>query len=360
MIMTPEEWAERARGLFDVVEETGYTLDDLPGTFIWKQPLMNMPDAINYEHLQVPAYNGLLFTGPAGNGKHTLMRAYIQSLCRKEMSFENTVFVRLRTEDFSEEVLPSNEDVAAFVDGLFLVGENTGEMGILVFDQMDSYDRLPVVCNMIADNHSSGSYPSVHVICIAEDEDNINSELASVLLSCRCNSPTAKEREQYLQENLSWDVPDWETNEKLLKTAAIGVDGWTVEKIAEKTEGFSFAELAALVQYMKMEIAGRSTGSLSTLQYKVDEDMAEAFINLARRQKKASGGAVVYQAGFAGAAAMMAAAAPVSAEDVRKNRAKELTSKNDSERTVEENMELIDLVPTIAESEAKDRQLLTN
>ena len=351
--MTPEEWAVKVQDLYDMMGEEGAKLEDLPDSFVWKNLLTNMLSAFHYEHLQIPKYMGILLSGPSGNGKRTLMRAYIQSLCKAEQCFGDASFVRLRAEDFTEEKFSSDEDMGSFIDVLYQIGENNGQIGIIVFDQIDTYPRLDVFCNLIADYCDDEAFSSIHVICICEDEDCINSELSAKLLHCRCTNPTAKEREKYLNANLTWDVPDWETYEGLIKTVTLSVEGRSNAKLAEQTEGFSFGELADLVQYMKMEAAGKTFGSASALNIKISEDKADEFINLAHRKAKASGGGtVVYQAGAAFAVPQAAGGMPVSAEDARKNRARELTSKGDDERTVDENLELIDLVPTLEEAKA--------
>lgn len=337
--MNFEEWLLKAGELFDTLEPEGGTIDDLPDTFVLKRPLSNMFSSIHYDHMEIKRYRGVLFRGKEGCGRHTLMNAFVQTLC----AFKNTYdIVRLRSEDFSAEAIKSDEDALMFIDALYESANRASTTGVIVFDQMETYERLDIICNRIADNAADEDYNKVYTICISTEEAEIKQELSSVLFNCRCPLPPKPARKKFFLNNLSWDVPDWE-NEHGIRTFSINFEGISIDELVEKTAGFSYAELTDFLTYIKMDVSGRSLENLPSNSFVIDREQCEEYISISHFANENNAGIAVVQE----QASQIPRMSNGLSNDI-KNRMKELDAKG-GKRTFEEDMFSIDSVKPLNE-----------
>ncbi len=337
--MNFEEWLLKANGLFDTLEPEGGTIDDLPDTFVLKRPLSNMYSSIHYDHMQIKRYRGVLFRGNEGCGRHTLMNAYIQSLCSNFNEFD---MVRLRSEDFSAEAIKCDEDALMFIDALYESANRASTKGIIVFDQMETYERLDIICNRIADNVTDEDYDKVYTICISTEEAEIKQELSSVLFNCRCPLPQKSARKKFFLNNLSWDVPDWE-NEHRIRTFSIDFEGISMDELADKTDGFTYAELTDFLTYIKMDISGRSLENLPSNSFVIERERCEEYIAISHFANENNTGTVIVQEQNT----QNLVTSNGLSNDI-KNRMQRLDAKG-SKRTFEEDMFSIDSVKPLNE-----------
>ncbi len=336
-------YQEMAKGFCDTVYEEGPEISELPDTFLWKKPIENMISSLHYDHLKLPRYQGLLLFGDRGNGKHTLSDAYVQSVCKSEMCFEKSVYIRLRAEDFNAKQLTSVDEINGFIDALFETCGMTGEHSFLVFDQMDSYSEITVVCNGIADALMAAS-EKIHVICIAEDFRIIPSELSKLLLRCSCPDPDERLRKKYFEERLSFHVEDWVYGSDYRRTIKLQLKDLSAGELVSLTEGFSFAMLGEFVQVLKMNISDRTLGEEPVCTIEVSREEALGYLHMLAPDLPAGGTVpqIIYrkpQETEAGAAARKEADTEIQ----------KLIHKGGS-RSVEENLQLIDAVPVMKNS----------
>lgn len=340
-----EKWLESMGEAYYPVSEEGRKLADLEASFLWKRPLENMLGALHYEHLGLPRFRGLLFSGGGGNGKHTYLNAFIQSVCQAEYCFDRAGMIRFRADDFSEEQLGSGEAAREMIDAAFEMGSKIGSDYFVVFDQMEGYDRLPAVCNYIADAILAAEGTAFHVLCLAEDGRKLSSELKNLLLECRCGNPNPAARKEYLSKNLSQNVEDWTTpGAGNLKTIKICLRDLTLDELTSATEGFSYKDLENLILTLRMDISSRSYEDLPTCDMDMEKDVVLRYA-AAMAPGAVEGVSLEHLVGSLNLAGTQAASpAPNAAE----NRLAELTGKK-GQRSFSEDAELIDMVPTLRE-----------
>jgi hypothetical protein len=335
-------YIEMVEGYCDTVYEEGLEISELPETFLWKKPIENMISSLHYDHLKLPRYQGLLLFGENGNGKHTIAEAYIQSVCKSEMCFEKAVYIRLRAEDFNAKQLTSLEDITSFVAALFEICAMSGEQSFIVFDQMEKYDEITVVCNCIADALLSVT-EKIHVICISEDFKLIPAELSKILLKCKCSAPDEILRKKYFEDNLSFNVEDWIYGSDYMRTIKLEINDISTDELVKLTDGFSFAMLGEFVQILKMDISGRTLGDEPVCSISIGKAEAMSYIHMLGSDisVRQTAPQVVY------------VNSPISEVNAVKNDENDIEIKNlinkGGARSVEENLQLIDAVPVLKE-----------
>lgn len=316
-------------------------LEELPDTYFWKNILYNLNNDRLYEKLGLLPVRGILFSGDSGNGRHTLANALVTDIWKREgiTDPEKVVYTRLRAEDFTAEL--SEKAAQERIDALFQAASHCLEAGetefaFLVFDQIEQYAHTQILQNRIRDGLEEMEQEAFFLICITEKEEDISAELKSALLCCRCNSPGERARKEFLEENLSWEVPDWEYPDRdLYRQVSIEFSGISFEEIAERTEGFSYQNMQDFVFFLKMELVQKNLDAFTQAMTVIhlSKELVEAHLEAVRPAAKASAGNVIVQNAVSAGAAQ--------AERGKGNRMKELSEKSVDDLTVEEQVEIL-------------------
>lgn len=242
----------------------GPTLDDLPTTYPWARLLAGVNTSVVYEAL-LPTMRGVLFTGPEGNGRHTQARAFANSQLTNMMRPGRVMqHVEIDAAQLSPRL--SEQELAEHIQTLYRLADACiKENGFIIaffFDQLDLYPQS--MMDAIAACMEDMDPDRCITVCIAQDETCISRKLRQSFFHCRCLRPTREQRLSYLKGALAFHVQDsWsEVGETADKMMVIDFDGIDVGEIADLTEWFSYADLAALVQMMKLLVSNFTVDNL--------------------------------------------------------------------------------------------------
>ena len=257
--MTALQWVKEMAG--PPVESP--PLDELPDSYPWRRPLIHLNANFDVEELGLPRFHGAVFSGPAGNGKHTLAKALLTTRQnRNGVSRDHVTQFWLTAEDFPEEL--SIEDAMARIEMLFEVVYAPEDyeyfedkrFGILVFDQMELYHHAQMLVNTIAQLAEDLPSESGVVVCITEDDAIITSQLRQVLLPCRCTPPGPRQRQKILEQGLRWMTASGQR-------VTMSLSGVTLDELTQRTEGLSCGAISTLLLVLRAEIV---TSRLSAAQ----------------------------------------------------------------------------------------------
>lgn len=244
------EYAWEFQPLDDDPRLSSLRLEHLPDTCFWKSRLRNLFlhrelwDAIGFVNRGV-----YLFAGPIGSGRHMTGSALIGELPSQHgTNASETVILQLRAEDFPASM--TEEEAAEQVNAIFEASEGA-PLRLIVFDAMDQYAHLPIVSNAIADcvEAYDPEEGNLAVICYVEDASKLSFDLRSMALILRTNEPSERQRMEFLEANMHWEVPD-PTLPGMTIQASLRLDGISLEEIIAGTEGFSYGDLVLFVRYL--------------------------------------------------------------------------------------------------------------
>lgn len=357
--MDDREYYKIMKDAFGEEDTSGTALDQLPDSYLWKKPLTNMLTAAHYDHLRIPRYAGFLFSGPAGCGKHSTAEALIRSVAQSEEMTDSTFVLRLRADDFR---LSGNEESQACVDGIFAAAGDTEGLRFIVFDQMERYKHVTAVMNRIADYLPAPGEQEgddlfdggrLFVICISEDDSRIVRELRRKLMCCRVTLPGEEQRTAFLKDQMEMVVDDWDFEDGIhLRTVSLDPEGIDTEELVRRTAGFSYQELTDFIISLRMEIAGNNMNTEPVTVIRPERALVLQYLASAHEESRT---AVQPVSGGISAEELQAILASVPAgpkfvqeranDTVNSARAEDLLAKG-SGRTLAENLELIDMVPT--------------
>ena len=246
--------------LANCIQPNGPGIEGLADTYPWKHFLSDVNTTLLYRAL-LPEIRGAIFTGPAGNGRHTQAEAFAYSLIAQKLiapdNFSNTYMILIEPLSLSPKLEEQElkKKVNEVFDSLENLVQNKNHTIAVIFDQIDLYPRR--IMDQIAECVSFLEDQNLFTICIGEDETKISRNLLRELIHCRCPNPTAEQRRMYLQQLEKVLVKDTWTKATDPKEKYINIilDEITWEEVADKTEGCSYADLNDLIWMIKLVIS---------------------------------------------------------------------------------------------------------
>ena len=308
--MSALQWAEEMAGA--PVEFP--SLEELPDSYLWRQPLIHLNANFDVRDLGLPRFHGAVFSGPAGNGKHTLAKALLTTLQnRYDISRDRVIQFWLTAEDFPEEL--DIEDAVDRIETLFdVINEPANyefcedtRFGILVFDQMELYHRAQLLVNTIAQQAEDLPAESGIVVCITEDDSIVTSQLRQALLPCRCTLPGPRQRQKILEQGLHWMTAfDQKVTMNLL--------GVTLDELTRRTEGLSCGEICTLLLMLRAEIVSSNFSETQpNVQLSLQPDLVLDVLDMFCRPVSVPALAAVIPAPASNAAPTVISAPPAAA-----------------------------------------------
>lgn len=241
------------------VEINGPGIEGLADTYPWKRFLSNVNTTQLYRAL-LPEIRGAIFTGPAGNGRHTQAAAFAYSLIAQNLIVpDNFSQARmLLIEPLALSPMLEEQELKKHVNGMYEYLENMvkkqGYTIAVIFDQIDLYPNR--IMDQIAEWVLFQENQNLFTICIGEDETKISRNLLRELIHCRCPNPTAEQRRMHLKQLEMIAVEDtWSgSNASSQKYMTIELDEITWDEVVSKTNGCSYADLEDLIWMIKLVI----------------------------------------------------------------------------------------------------------
>ena len=245
------QWLEN---LVEIPSEEDAALNDLPDSFLWRRPLTQMTALTDPSSLGLPVFRGAIFSGPVGNGKHTLARALLATLWRSRYIERDQVSLFWLTPDQFPEGLDAAE-AAELVGRLFEDLSNPDEnirLGVIVLDRPEHCPHAQVLMSRVAREVADLAGQNA-VICITEDESVVPSAMRGPLMLCRCPNPGPRQRRMILEDGLRWMT-------RSQQTITLSPEGITMEELTARTDGRSCAELQALLLMLRSEVVSFDVG----------------------------------------------------------------------------------------------------
>lgn len=339
------EYAWEFRVLSDDRRLSNLRLEHLPDTCFWKSRLQNMFlhrelwDSIGFVNHGV-----YILSGPVGSGRHMTGSALTGELpVQYGTEAEKTLILLLRAEDFPESM--TAEEAAAQVYAIFEECEGA-PLSLVIFDAMGQYAHLPAVSNAIADcvDAHDPEDGNLAVICYVEDASKLSFDLRSLALILRTNEPNERQRAEFFDANLNWELPDPSAPNTTIE-ARLSFDNLSVEEIVAETQGFSYGDLALFIRYVRLSALDRVTAGAGMLLMYCSENAVRACLDTVKNKKCEAVSPIIQLQQFAGAAAQNAGS---DADNGAASRATKLSGKT---RSFDENLELIGLVSASDETE---------
>lgn len=307
-------------------------LELLPETSFWKHRLMGLFSGGGPWSVIEQENRGItIFSGPVGSGRHMTGSALIGELpAFYGVDAFNTLFLRVLEKDFPESI--TAEEAADRVDDLFRTAENA-PLRIVVFDAMDWYGQLRVVAEAIAKyvEENEAKARKLAVVCYVENIASLPSDLRSLAFVVRTSLPSARQRKEFLQSKISWDV---QVPKKAFMAEMVFKD-MTVDELAEKTEGMSYGDLTLLIQYIRLS-ADIQAEDTRILRLNCDRDSVLDCVQMLMPEKPAAG--QIVQSGEPSRVSQISGSRSENSVDAR---AAALSEKEN--RTFTEDMELINV-----------------
>lgn len=267
-------------------------LSDLPNTYIYRDILRGFAGdgGIHYKKLRVDEKRCFLFSGCSGTGRHTLVNAFIQSVCEAKSSFDDSKIMILGASDFMSGGVFSEGDPDEHIKGIFETAKDYASNGnvFIVFDEMELYPNLLQLSSSLSSAFED-SDEEIYLIMITENHAFLSHELLNQSFLCRCNIPTLRQREKYFKNNLVWTVRDWSDPDSYLdRTINIRIPEYDFSKMAENTEGFTYRDLSCLAFSLRAEAALHLNINVleADVYIDIDKDTVEDFIDAYMPEKK--------------------------------------------------------------------------
>lgn len=215
-------WLEKQEKRSDAYREylCSMRLDD---TFGWGDRL----DALLEDEEKLPA--GVRIAGPEGCGRHTILTNIVQILNMSLMDFGMEFLTGWDLEDDTGSFWYAQEKLEALLENY--KGQNRDL--ILVLDELEAYPYREALLHFLEKTtcayKTQDEYPILFLVLLQNEEYRVPAILKNLLYPCRVQYPDVEHRKHFLLESLR----DVEL-------------GMSVQTIAERTEGFSYADLQAL------------------------------------------------------------------------------------------------------------------
>lgn len=258
------QWLE---DLEEIPPEEDAELADLPDSFLWRHPLNQMTALSDPPSLGLPVFRGAIFSGPVGNGKHTLAHALLATLWRRRYIERNQVSLFWLTPD----QLPEGLDAAEAAELMGILFENLSKpdenirFGVIVLDRPEYYPHVQVLMSRVAREVADLEGQNA-VICITEDESVVPSAMRGPLMLCRCPNPGPRQRRMILETGLRWMTPSQQT-------ITLSPEGITVEELTARTDGRSCAELQALLLMLRSEAVSSDVGEERSVSIPLPQEL---------------------------------------------------------------------------------------
>lgn len=215
------------------------TLGQLPGTYIWAQVLLSAATLRSAEKarakLQIPPLYGAIFTGPAGNGRHSTAAALAGTLGG------DLLHVRVFGADLDFE---SSDQAMAAIGTVARAARESGQGLCLILDEPQDCRHSRMIqtrlLRLLERNLEQRGAP-VYLIIVTDKADSVLPGLRRLLMVCHCPNPTKEEREAWLVQQLTEPY-------RILPKDARAMD------TAEKTAGFSWHQLTLLVTALRQQL----------------------------------------------------------------------------------------------------------
>lgn len=233
-------------------------LNDLPGTFLWvpvlKSNLLNMPDELK-EIFKFANFNGAIFTGAAGNGKHTTAEALAATICNPKRK-NITHYIKISGMDFNCE---NEEDAVESVSFLANIAEECKRLCVY-FDSPEDCKFVQIVQYYLSEilDYFEDEPNRFRVIIVTEKPECLYHGLTRKLKLCPCNCPTDAQRQEYLKI-------------KLCKDVEIPFEGLSYMDVSKRTKGFSWKQLSELTNSIYEKLAYKHY--MNFLRVKKDHDL---------------------------------------------------------------------------------------
>lgn len=242
------------------------SLKALPDSYLWAQQLLGMINLAKNQVLpfykdQLPTapFSGAVFSGAAGNGRHTTAEALALSLANEHKN-ANILHLRLRGAflDFEQpdtalKALASLREAFRSVDGMCL---------LLDEPQDCRHSRMLQSHLLMLRSTFRREFPSkpFYLIIVTDSADSVLSGLLRELPLLPCAAPTEDERRAWLSEQLRG------TDKKV--TVKKVTSEISMRELADKTEGFSWYQLQQLCSQLQNRVF--MNAHLKTVQQRND------------------------------------------------------------------------------------------
>ena len=272
-------------------EERG--LHELPDSFEWAHWLrrrLGRPTPMD-EVLGIGPLYGVVLCGASGNGRHTTMQALAATM-EQEQGYGCVLLQSLSMEAAGKQTV---------LGALRSLLENAEADERILF-AMEGVTRCkwhPKLLALLLEAIQRGR-PRMMLV-ILNEEERLPTELRCLLQICRFSNPTQSQRERYLQEQML--------------NPLLEIKGMNEAALAKRTEGFSYRQLAQLLELLRLAQREKIQQSVPVEQWaqfaedtslfaghKVEAETAEGLIELLQRPAPAAGTATVVVQQTAGVA----------------------------------------------------------
>lgn len=223
------------------------SLKALPDSYLWAQQLLGMINLVKNQvqpfykdHLPTAPLSGAVFSGAAGNGRHTTAEALSLSLANQHKN-ANILHLRLRGAflDFEQpdtalKALASLRDAFRSADGMCL---------LLDEPQDCRHSRMLQSHLLMLRSAFRREFPNkpFYLIIVTDSADSVLSGLLRELPLLPCAAPTADERRAWLSAQLRSKIK--KINGEI-----------SMADLAAETEGFSWYQLQQLRSYLQSQV----------------------------------------------------------------------------------------------------------
>ena len=206
-------------------------LNSLPDSYQWAAVLRG-----GRKHMQVAEqvmglkfFPGALFTGPAGNGRHTTAYALANTLLRDKDGYKGIIGVHCDDLDCIE-----REDVFTVLERIVAIARECGSL-ILLYEQREESQNGTLFQRFILRSRCALEREGIpfYLIVVADSDDALSDEMMSSVPRYHCPAPDKKTVSQWTEKMMQTPVP-------------IKIENKTPADIARVLQGKSWKQLSDL------------------------------------------------------------------------------------------------------------------
>lgn len=245
-----------------------YTLSTLPSTYRWAHILHHTRKGISA--MGIPPVYGVVFTGPAGNGKHSTAEALAMTLANQENAPHACLRISGCTLD-TEEVA----DACAALDAVDAAFNAQQSWVCLLLDQPEQSRH-----NLAIQEHLYRKFLSrqtkLFPILICEDVSAVHPTFLKYLTVCPCLNPDEATRQNWFEDILAGG------SEK--KNAPLNLLGMNHISLARETDGFSWKQMSDLRTLLLRETVSKYLRNITAYNPEKDPNKGHQLLTTGKIQ----------------------------------------------------------------------------